>query len=452
MGALVDDCPEVCSGDTCNNDTLNITCKNNTCFKWITGDYVNAEFMLPRFGEEKFAKRECLSFARNDHQLPSFVNLYCQLKRPYLCQRPPEEEDGEMTHRKWIRIGGYEYAIFYAKKTWKESVRECFSKHKAHLANFRTMEEVTGIGKYLLTGRPSLENAWIGGHYKEGQWRYISIDDIIPDERNPETMYPPWPETNETLPQEGCLLLDRHLQDEKKLVFLQARCHRRKSYICSRSVAGGERPPFETIIIDNVCYTLFYGPKTWYDANRTCHERNAWLVEVTSDKVDHILYIMGENRTEINHIWIGGKLKLDNKWYWVKTNDIIESDNNKIFNGYPPWLDTVFDQKYACLNMDRENHNRAIFYGVYCEVKQPFICQQYEGCPIKPDHSTTVQPTTTPKKDVESTTVITTTTPRDRDIWKWKWPKPDKDMLIIKPYFNWTNEITSIPCLSRSQC
>lgn len=87
IGASVDSCLEVCSGNKSSNDTLDIFCKNNTCFKWTTGDYVDVKFMLPRFREEKVAERKCLSFARNDHRLPSFVDLYCKLKRPYLCQR-----------------------------------------------------------------------------------------------------------------------------------------------------------------------------------------------------------------------------------------------------------------------------------------------------------------------------------------------------------------------------
>lgn len=138
---------------------------------------------------------------------------------------------------------------------------------------------------------------------------------------------------------------------------------------------------------------MYYSAKTWNEAKETCEKQNAWLVEVTKNKIDHILYIMGENRTgekkaiiiyknknysfsEINHIWIGGRLKKDNKWEWIHTKDAIESDKENIFNGYPPWLVNTFDQQYSCLNLDRENHNRPIFYGVYCQVKQAFICEK----------------------------------------------------------------------------
>lgn len=113
------------------------------------------------------------------------------------------------------------------------------------------MKEVAEIGKYLLIGRPSkkshlnwyistillnegMENAWFGGYYRKENWSYISSGKIIVNNKNKVTLYPPWASDNESIPNHGCLMLDRHLNDGRHLTFIQAGCFRKKSYICSR--------------------------------------------------------------------------------------------------------------------------------------------------------------------------------------------------------------------------
>lgn len=77
-----------------------------------------------------------------------------------------------------------------------------------------------------------LENAWIGGHYKNRDWRFISDGIPLREEPDRNTLYPPW-RGDKVVKHAGCLLLDRHLANHP--VFLEARCERRRSYICTKS-------------------------------------------------------------------------------------------------------------------------------------------------------------------------------------------------------------------------
>lgn len=112
---------------------------------------------------------------------------------------------------------------------------------------------------------------------------------------------------------------------------------------------------------------------SWEDAYKVCQERRGWLVEVIPENMAEVLFIMAENRTEVNHVWTGGKLFKDKTWKWVKNVVEIEEDPG---SNYPPWIDKRFSYEYGCLNMDRENHDVPMFYGLQCEQRQRFICEQ----------------------------------------------------------------------------
>lgn len=84
-GANLQDCNDSRCGTTCAEKT-HCDC-NKKCFKWLTGDVVNTTLMIDRFKEKSLVSRECLSFGRNYHKEPIFVDLQCILKRPYICQR-----------------------------------------------------------------------------------------------------------------------------------------------------------------------------------------------------------------------------------------------------------------------------------------------------------------------------------------------------------------------------
>lgn len=139
---------------------------------------------------------------------------------------------------------------------------------------------------------------------------------------------------------------------------------------------------------------MFYVRKKWIHALITCVIHAGCLVKVTPENIHDVTYIMGENRTgirslnkyyiyylnlivllEINHIWIGGRLSEDGQYFfWVKDKEVIPRIEKTDIDNFPPWYDNIYEQERACLNLDRENHNRPMFYGVDCEYPQYFLC------------------------------------------------------------------------------
>lgn len=67
-------------------DCLNaIGADHRYCFKWLDGKDVGLGMFHNR--SDHLAVRDCLSFARDLHELPCFVDLYCLLRRPFLCEK-----------------------------------------------------------------------------------------------------------------------------------------------------------------------------------------------------------------------------------------------------------------------------------------------------------------------------------------------------------------------------
>ncbi|XP_031334905.1 macrophage mannose receptor 1-like isoform X2 [Photinus pyralis] len=333
---------------------------DNNCFILRGTDYIRPQ------------GRECLCFSRRNHNDGLYFNLDCKLKRALICERPFENKyDGSMTTAEWIIVNDYKYGIFYDRKSWSQAVRACQKYYNGELATFRNTNETGILGKYLLIGRPSLENAWIGGRYTESGWRFISDDVIIPDHKDSVTHFPPW-FLNQTRQRGGCLVLDRHLANEA--VFVETRCSRRMSYICSKKIVQTPEKVYHTF--NNVEYTIYYIKQSWDEAYETCLAHNTTLVKVTLEVIHALVHMMGEMDYEIYHVWIGGRLNEDGtNFEWVEDNEIIKKQSEGI-DWYPPWYDTEFDLKYPCLNMDRENHNRPMFYGADCGHAQEFICER----------------------------------------------------------------------------
>lgn len=78
----------------------------------------------------------------------------------------------------------------------------------------------------------------------------------------------------------------------------------------------------------------------------------------------------------MGHIWVGGYYS-HHKWLWWKTKEPIPAFE---IDGYPPWIVNetyahYLERENVCLNMDRENHIKAMFYGTTCHYPQAFICQ-----------------------------------------------------------------------------
>ncbi|KAK4881626.1 hypothetical protein RN001_004945 [Aquatica leii] len=341
-------------------------------FYWVNGEtpYKPDKYFIRRGAENIKVNRTCLAFSIQYHDIAHFINLDCQLDRGFICQTPYEKPlYGSLTTVNWISIDTMQYGIFYDKRTWYESVRECNRKHNAHLASFSNIKEIKIISKFLLIGRPSLERVWIGGQYKDGNWIFVFDETEIPRKTDEITKFPPW-RFNRTIRQSGCLLLDRHLN--KTGVFIENRCNQLQGYVCVRKKQ--ELPDRKIIIINNIGYVFYYTKKTWEDALETCNKINANMIKVTHDILHDVTYMMAEYLIKVQHIWIGGRLSYDASFfYWVEDNEQIPKTNDDI-DRFPPWFMIDYDPNYACLNLDIENHNRPMFYGSTCDYPQEFIC------------------------------------------------------------------------------
>lgn len=80
----------------------------------------------------------------------------------------------------------------------------------------------------------------------------------------------------------------------------------------------------------------------------------------------------------VNHVWLGadwGPIKVDgtiNDWRWATNfNPVSEYMKSMPFLYYPTEL--TFGR--VCLNMDRENHNELLLYGLACNKTQFFVCE-----------------------------------------------------------------------------
>lgn len=277
-------------------------------------------------------------------------------------------------HPNWIRIGKRLYKIFHDRVSWNVAATKCIMfDRNSRLAVLTNYRESQILGKFLLIGRPSLENAWIGAKYYENYYGF-SQENIILSNTTDSQGYPPW--RNGTLKKtKGCILLDRHLSNIT--FFIEARCERLRSYICYKKDPGKDDQSVD-ILIDEFGYRIFLNKLPWKGAKNKCDEYKAnyegKLVEVREKKVvSHLIYIMGENKTTLQHIWLGGNYNATSgKWFW-------DSDRSPVDLNHLDWFpNTTYleevEKHNTCLNMDRENHIKAIHYGTSCEYAQNYIC------------------------------------------------------------------------------
>ncbi|KAF2895741.1 hypothetical protein ILUMI_10445 [Ignelater luminosus] len=332
--------------------------------------------------------RKCLAFARSNHDKPELRPLPCIVYRGSLCERPSDGDMDGSSHVGWIRIKNKLYKIFTELVPYDEVEVKCF-KHdpESKPAVIKSYKTAQILGRYLLIGRPSLENAWIGARWWPSQF-YFEFENVpLKNTTNEKTHYPPW--RNNTLQKPaGCLLLDRHLSNIT--YFVEARCKRLRPYICYKKVISINdtiNNTYADIIIDDRGYRIHYMLQPWKLALKYCKDRykkyGGKLVEITHpNMVYELLYVMGENKTTAQHIWIAGKYKRltkedITKWYWVSNNEPVDMT-------YVPVLGNKTDRNYfysrgvedfnTCLNMDRENHVMALFYGTICFAEQFFVC------------------------------------------------------------------------------
>lgn len=83
----------------------------------------------------------------------------------------------------------------------------------------------------------------------------------------------------------------------------------------------------------------------------------------------------------LQHIWIGGKKERDRDnssdgalWKWIDKGSVIPRSDQSFI----PWCkdSRMFEENSDCLNMDLEDVNRPMIYGLNCKNTQRYICQE----------------------------------------------------------------------------
>nr|CAD7576352.1 unnamed protein product [Timema californicum] len=312
-------------------------------------------------------EKHCLTIARKGHEDPIFANLQCNLSRPFICQISPPEDDGPPKPQlPPMMLDQTDYSFFIARRTWNEAVSHCRLVGK-QLATVSSMKVVENLAQRMLRTRPVMENAWIAGHYENGHWSWMHTEDIIPETPD-ENFYPPW-FYNKTTKTSGCLLLDRHLRNTPR--FLEAKCDRKRPFIC-QSV---KKKPEDTKGPEQIGTTNYYFSltrQTWSAAKTSCEtffgSKDAHLIYAKEEEnVRQIVRYMAERKDELHHIWLGGQFKGDG-FKWLDSTPV--DDTASYF--YP--IEKHHYREMACLNLDREDHNSPLMYGLGCTFKQHFIC------------------------------------------------------------------------------
>ncbi|RVE41603.1 hypothetical protein evm_013751 [Chilo suppressalis] len=185
---------------------------------------------------------DCVALERVYHDRPVFVDLQCQIDRPFVCERDAQLEE-KVSELKVVRCRTGLYHIYGGRMDWHQAAAYC-ALNKMSLANIGTMHCLKKLGMSMLKTRPSIENAWIGAKGILGKWSWVdsglnifqrpNFADTMQDE-----LWPPMRDRN-TVKQNGCLQLDRHATHPP--VFMEARCERKMQFICYQ---GEEAPSGE---------------------------------------------------------------------------------------------------------------------------------------------------------------------------------------------------------------
>ncbi|CAH0404249.1 unnamed protein product [Chilo suppressalis] len=331
---------------------------------------------------------DCVALERVYHDRPVFVDLQCQIDRPFVCERDAQLEE-KVSELKVVRCRTGLYHIYGGRMDWHQAAAYC-ALNKMSLANIGTMHCLKKLGMSMLKTRPSIENAWIGAKGILGKWSWVdsglnifqrpNFADTMQDE-----LWPPMRDRN-TVKQNGCLQLDRHAAHPP--VFMEARCERKMQFICYQGVQSLESSTMMSND-DLYYYVLVRQLLYWQHAYENCKRMNGSLAAVDSGEVlMQLLLAMGENKEEpIRHIWISGRLRMTKEqqsdsitytWYNPRNRKTINDPNNHHSPGantyMPPWLDEDFSMDNPCLNLDRQGHLNGLVYGLPCDTAQYSIC------------------------------------------------------------------------------
>ncbi|XP_077299485.1 uncharacterized protein LOC143920478 [Arctopsyche grandis] len=348
----------------------------------------------------------CVAVDRAYHDRPIFVDLVCNLKRSFICQKDVSVKSFRSRQVASVDCPTHKYHIFKGQFTWGDAASYCArygmraSKtvilQLAHIVEsiFALVEILATVdshdcarilGKQLLRTRPSIENAWIGGKGQKYKWKWLHSGESIM-KRGEETpkidrTWPPFtPDVD--FQKEGCLLIDRHICN--KPVFIQDKCDRRKNFVCMEGVTDlteVPNPRTKTVHKDWSKTYIVLKPMTWHNAYEECKLSGGNLPSVLVEQViTKVLLYMAEQNDILQHVWVAGKLNCEVQnekdvceWLDPDAHTTIEGPQENTTN-CRPWCDEYNSPEYGCLNLDRENHLQGFLYGMPCNTVQNSIC------------------------------------------------------------------------------
>nr|XP_012220293.1 PREDICTED: uncharacterized protein LOC105671033 [Linepithema humile] len=338
----------------------------------------NMENYPPWARKPSRSMKDCLAIDRRAHSHPNFVDLDCRLQRPFICEKRSDEETGKPIPFKWVQIQQHTYTLYHARFTWEEAAVYC-RLLGARLAILKSSNIIEILANTMTKARPDFETVWVGAHYSYGQWIWMSTGAGLDPVTN-KNGYPPW-RYGRSERNEGCLLLDRHMENTPN--FIAANCDRKRDFVCE------EYPEDETtswlnepikFAYGNSIYIIYPIEKTWQESSAFCNERGSVLAYMNDINVTNLIVeAMGDHPKDISHIWVGGHLVKPNEWQWAHSGRRIA--NKKDSFGFPPWanMNEQFDyyirHSSTCLNLDRSDHVKPHLYGLDCNSKQPFVCK-----------------------------------------------------------------------------
>ncbi|XP_043285584.1 uncharacterized protein [Venturia canescens] len=338
----------------------------------------NVENFPPWTREPTRPTKECLAIDRRSHDLPNFIDLDCRLQRPIICEKRLEDLCKAPVPSKWIQISRSTFTLYHGRVTWHEAATFCRDQGN-RLAILKTASVINILTNGMTKTRPDFETVWIGAYFSYGQWTWMSTGSLL-NPLSDESGYPPWrsgrPEKNE-----GCLLLDRHLDDSTH--FIETNCDKKRDFVCEEYPEGEDEDWLNEpakFAHGNSTYIIYPLDKTWSESRSFCNDRGSVLAHVGSiDTLKVIIEAMGDHPREIHHVWLGGEFRSkEDEWYWIGDNSKIPKVKDP--EGFPPWaqIDTGLDHDPAsssCLNLDRTDHVKPHFYGLDCLSKQSFVCK-----------------------------------------------------------------------------
>ncbi|KAK0093287.1 hypothetical protein PV326_013907 [Microctonus aethiopoides] len=136
-----------------------------------------------------------------------------------------------------------QFVVIDTTKSWRDAVLYC-DQNGMRIGEVNTIEEAQLVSQIMLKTRPAaIESAWIGGSTHligetDNSWRWLSTCEIIADDNELWLKKPSDIKDEISFQSESsharCLLLDRHLNIENQLFYIESTCDRKRGFICQK--------------------------------------------------------------------------------------------------------------------------------------------------------------------------------------------------------------------------